>query len=533
MNDFTPFHQIFSNGMMLTVYGGLLVYFVLTGIKILANWKNVRLPNYLILIMASAFLWNTTSLLPFILQDESLIYIFSLLPYVFISVYVISIFFFVMRFYDQGVFVRRSFVIAISIFPVMTVVNIILGHMDYFGGRGFNLIRVDPYISTEGLNYVYGNLGQWHNLISLATQLIVYSLVIVAVTQHLKLPRIYRAPSEKLMAGIIMLAAGMIAFVLNAAGRGETVPVNFLLIASIFSTRFFYRATLGTQGLIFLSQARNDVIQHISQSILFLNEDENIIFKNNYASEWLAGLNYAGSSFPRLLERLAETSTECEKLSDEESGTDYHFDAGGRKSVFNLRQKPIHDKKGRQIGMYVIYSDVTENRELIRRLEVGAGRDVLTGLNNRSMMESLKRELDILDNLPLSVIIADLNDLKKTNDEHGHQSGDIMLRVCGEALSEKCPPTAQVGRIGGDEFLILLPKTAKLEAQEIIEGIREHLKAIDDYPYKIVMAMGFGVKDTADKDLSVTMEEADKEMYADKKKIKGGAEIRNMDTKLI
>jgi diguanylate cyclase (GGDEF)-like protein len=528
------FHQVFTNGMMLTVNIGLFAFFILSVIKILANWKNVRLPFHLAFILICVFLWSAVSVLRFTIEDRAAIFYLSLLPSVFFSLSLMAMVFFAMRFHNLKAFIRMDLITLFLIFPAMTVTNIIISHLNLSTPSSpLHLIRQYPVVSTGNLFYVHGYFGQWHNFVTYAGYCVIFVLVVSVIMQHVQLPKIYRAPSEKLMSGTIIVAISVVAAILNSLGGREGIPIDFVLIGFIFSARFFYAATLSTQGLVFLSQARNDVIQNIRQCILFLDEESNIIFKNNAASECLSGMPIASESFSDMINYLGSTAATYEKLSDEDGGCDYHFEAGGRKTVFNLRQKPITDKKNRQIGMYVVYSDVTENRELIRRLEVGAGRDVLTGLNNRAMMESLKRELDTLDNLPLSVIIADLNDLKKTNDIHGHQAGDIMLRVCGEALSERCPPTAQTGRIGGDEFLILLPKTAKMESEEIMEEIRAHLKKIDDYPYKIVMAMGCSVKGAADEDLGRVMEDADKAMYADKRKIKGGEGIRSTETRLI
>ncbi|MCL2004199.1 MAG: diguanylate cyclase [Oscillospiraceae bacterium] len=528
------FPQVFTNGMMLTVNIGILAYCILSLIKIVAHWKNVRLPVQLAFILISVFLWSAVNVLRFTLDSRPLTYILSLLPLVLLSLTLISVFYFIIRFHNQRAFLRPVIFVYLFVYPAMTIANIIIGRAHLSSpDSSLHLLRQNPVVSTDPLNYVYGDFGLWQYAVSFSSYFLIFALVVVAVVLHLKIPRIYRTPSEKLMTATIVVSSGFASAMLNGLGGREAFPIDFALIGAVFSIRFFYASTLGTQGLVFLSQARNDVIQHLHQSILFLDEENNIIFKNSHASDWLSDIGFEETSFPLLLDCLSGRAVSCERLSDEEGGVDYHYDTGGKKSIFNLRQKPILDKRGRQIGMYAVYSDVTENRELIRRLEVGAGRDVLTGLSNRAMMESLKRELDTIDNLPLSIIIADVNDLKVTNDVHGHQAGDIMLRVCGEALSEKCPPTAQVGRIGGDEFLILLPKTAKLEAEAVMDTIRTHLTMVDDYPYKIVMAMGCAVKSAADQDLVKAMEEADRAMYADKKKIKGGAEIRNMETKLI
>jgi diguanylate cyclase (GGDEF)-like protein len=109
-----------------------------------------------------------------------------------------------------------------------------------------------------------------------------------------------------------------------------------------------------------------------------------------------------------------------------------------------------------------------------------------------------------------------------------------MLRACGEALSsEKIPPTSQAGRIGGDEFLMLLPNTGKMEAESVMEEIRAYLDSIEGYPYKIVMSLGTAVKTHEDDDIMAVMEEADMAMYKNKKLLKGGAEIRNTETILV
>jgi diguanylate cyclase (GGDEF)-like protein len=531
--DYQPYADVLSNGFMRLLYIGLLAYFILTVIKIAAQWKEIRLPKYFFFIVLSMFAWNAVSVLRFFVDDEPSIYILSFLPLVFGLLFIFSVCFFALRFYNHGIFIRPGLLTASLVFPAMTLFNIFHGHNELFGRGGYNIIRTDPIVVTENLFYVHGRFGPWFYVTVGLGLLFVVLMPFFTIFQHIKLPKIYHAPSEKLVTGTLVISIGFIINFINSLNGRETLPVDIALIFAVLSLRFFYSATLGTQGLIFLSQARDDVIQHLDQCVFFLNEEGTIIFRNDNAVQRFEELQFSGNSYPALLKRLIESSVDYEELPDEEGGTDYHFEAGGKKSTFNLREKPILDKKGRQIGMYAVYSDVTENRELIRRLEVGAGRDVLTGLNNRAMMESLKSELDTLDNLPLAVIMADLNDLKVTNDQHGHQAGDIMLRVCGEALSEKCPPTAQVGRIGGDEFLILLPKTDITEAERVTSAINAHLEKIKDYPYNIRVAMGCGVKNTADEDLSAAMQDADSTMYAMKRQMKGGAEIRNAQTKLI
>ncbi|MDR0294255.1 MAG: diguanylate cyclase [Oscillospiraceae bacterium] len=525
------FPDTFANSLMIFLYAVLLIFYLLTLVRIFVNRKNVRLPVNLAFVAVSVLLWNIVTILRFAVADESSVYIFSLLPYAFALLSILAALFFILRFYDFGVFCKPHIIAACLTIPAITLLNIGLGFNRYFAGKPFDLILSYhdgaanlPEVAVEHLNYVYGYFGSWYYVQASIAETVALCLLAIAVLQHIRLPKIYRAPSEKMLTGLILILLGVLLNGFNTWGQGhDRLPFDLMLVGFVFSIRPLYKATLGNQGLVFLSQARNDIIQQLDQSILLLDEEKKIIFKNMKAAEWLGGLEFAGNSYTDLTDCLATVSSRREQLTDKEGGFDYHFEVGGQSRVYNLREKPIYDNRERQIGAYVIYSDETENRGLIQRLEVGAGRDALTGLHNRTMMESLRRELDKPDSLPLSVIICDLNDLKKTNDTHGHQAGDIMLRICGEALSLRCPPTAQAGRIGGDEFLVLLPQTGRLEAEDVVSSIRSYLSEIKDYPYQITMAMGCGVKDTRDQDINDALVTADEAMYANKRAIKGSS----------
>ena len=522
----TGFPDLFTNSMMMGVNIVFFAFFALSLVKIYANRKSIRLPKHLLFILISVCSWSIISITRFVSDSEDMIYFLSLLPYAFNAFSLIAVLFFIMRFYNLMALSRPHIVVIALITPLSIIMNIFIGH---FGGA--NLIRLDPTIQTEKLNYVFGAFGSVYYAFFTICFTLSLSITALTIVKHIKLPKIYRAPSEKLLTGSIIISLGFIAALINASGH-EGAPFDFSLFGFIFSIRFIYAATLGNQGLVFLSQARNDIIKNLNQSILILDEEKNIIFKNEKASKWLESLNFEGISYLELAERLAAAASKVEKLRDDESGFDYHFDSKGESKIFNLREKLIFDNMKKQIVTYVVYSDETENRQLIQRLEVGAGRDALTGLHNRSMMEQLKKELDKSDSLPLAVLICDLNNLKTTNDVHGHQAGDIMLRVCGESLAEKCPPTAQTGRIGGDEFLVLLPQTGKLEAEAVIESVREYLKGITEYPYAITMAIGYGIKEHENDNLDNAIKTADEAMYANKKIMKGTDQIRST-TELI
>jgi diguanylate cyclase (GGDEF)-like protein len=101
--------------------------------------------------------------------------------------------------------------------------------------------------------------------------------------------------------------------------------------------------------------------------------------------------------------------------------------------------------------------------------------DSLTGLSNRAMVLGfLERQADLCrrHHRPLSLILCDLDHFKSVNDDHGHAVGDQVLRRFGQVALGRLRGSDHVGRIGGEEFLIVLPETEGPEAVAVAEKLR-------------------------------------------------------------
>ncbi len=136
---------------------------------------------------------------------------------------------------------------------------------------------------------------------------------------------------------------------------------------------------------------------------------------------------------------------------------------------------PIPDGQDPLAGVVLVFRDVTEKKERIKEIEHLGYHDSLTGLYNRRFFEKEMRRLDTEENLPVSIIMGDVNNLKLTNDIFGHGAGDELLKKVAKAMRQVCRGNDIIARYGGDEFAILLPKTSHEEAGSIASRIKNEV----------------------------------------------------------
>jgi diguanylate cyclase (GGDEF)-like protein/PAS domain S-box-containing protein len=123
-----------------------------------------------------------------------------------------------------------------------------------------------------------------------------------------------------------------------------------------------------------------------------------------------------------------------------------------------------------------IMQDITDRKEKELEILHLSYYDYLTGLFNRRKYEEILKEVDQSGTLPLSIIMTDVDALKITNDAFGHQAGDHLLKHITSQFVLNFPPEAYISRIGGDEFVVILPNTAFSQAKKAIDLLNDRLK---------------------------------------------------------
>ncbi len=196
---------------------------------------------------------------------------------------------------------------------------------------------------------------------------------------------------------------------------------------------------------------------------------------------------------------------------------------------YNLEDSaaPVKDENGTTVGVVLVFRDVTYKKEQRKKIEFLSYHDSLTGLYNRRFFEESLMRLDTRRNLPISVIMGDVNGLKLTNDIFGHAFGDVLLQNVSEVFRRTCRTDDIIARWGGDEFVVLLPKTTMDEAKNVMERIREGFAEVQIKAIKGSISLGSHTKTTDDEDIVETLDKAEGNMYisktVDRETVKGDA----------
>jgi len=158
---------------------------------------------------------------------------------------------------------------------------------------------------------------------------------------------------------------------------------------------------------------------------------------------------------------------------------------------------PIRDDRGVVTGGVLVFHDVSESRELNRRLSYHASHDILTGLVNRREFESrLERALKSAKarETAYALLVLDLDQFKIVNDSCGHSAGDALLGQLGALLKSKIRWRDTVARMGGDEFGILLESCSPEEAMSTADTLREAVRDFkfnwDDRTFRLGVSIG-------------------------------------------
>jgi len=188
----------------------------------------------------------------------------------------------------------------------------------------------------------------------------------------------------------------------------------------------------------------------------------------------------------------------------------------GIQLIVEMVLSPIIENEDKVLGVVGVLRDRTLIEQRQRDIEYLSFHDHLTGLYNRRFFEEELKRLDTKRNLPIAILMADVDNLKKMNDTLGHEAGDQLIQKVADVLSDELRGDDIISRIGGDEFVVLLPKTDAYTAETLTIRLNEVFKRSSVLGIPISVSIGFDIKTTAHQTLRNVMKNAENMMYKNK-----------------
>lgn len=509
-----------TNALVLLIYAPLLVInLILLGFSIPKKHK-LFVDRLYIVLNLGLIGWQICEMLFYILRDPYWVeFIYSakfafaaFLPTLFLLV--------VAGCYHLQKKIPRWAMAALFVVPALTAVAALTSmHHQMFR------LQVEV-LSTWPLTRVSAGLGPWYIVNAAFAQVLVVCMLVIIVTQHRKLPSAYRATVSLLLLGVGVFVLG---FAVEMFGLDGDHTLDFNLIGIFVSSFLFYIAVSSNGRADYLNIWRRDIFDYLEESVFILN-DEGLVVDANYAAERLmtsVGLQMESYTVAQLRRAGAATGKVYFRRLEGEAGEvlseDLYIFNGKYPTIYRIQRHKILDFAGAGAGEFIVLTECTNNRLLIERLQSLAGIDPLTGLLNRFGYEKALQDLDQPENLPVSIIMSDVNGLKALNDAQSHEAGDALLKKVAEVLQGCCPDGGAVARIGGDEFAVLLKRHGPEDVQAVIADIHRAVNEIADFPYSVSVALGCATKTNPGDNINALVSEADEHMYIDKKS--GGAAV--------
>ncbi|MGB2624716.1 MAG: diguanylate cyclase [Candidatus Acidiferrum sp.] len=251
-------------------------------------------------------------------------------------------------------------------------------------------------------------------------------------------------------------------------------------------------------------------------------------------SNWGSGLQHSEINAGDLVGQTVSEYLNCDEANTAPMGhhnaalrgESVRFEYERQDQVLEIQLQPLRAASGEIIGCIGVGLDITKRKRTEEQIRYQATHDALTGLANyREFMDTLERELRRAERSrhSFTVLLLDLDDLKRVNDRQGHLVGNKALNRLAKVMKEQCRMTDLAARYGGDEFAVVLIDSDHPRAEHVAQRIEACVRDDEEDP-PISVSIGMAVYPVDGRTAQELLEAADRQLYGRKK----AGRIRNV-----
>jgi diguanylate cyclase (GGDEF)-like protein/PAS domain S-box-containing protein len=395
------------------------------------------------------------------------------------------------------------------------------------------VFRGTPHVITGEAPFpvLHADYGLWYYwvLIPVTGLLNTWTLLALALAT-IRAKRLYRRQFALLFAA---LAVPLVANIWYVFDLPPWQDYNLTVAASGLSGLLMGVGLFRWRLFNIIPLAHDRVIENLADGVIVVDQSGCIIDMNPSAqrttglsSDDVLGRTAAEalSAHPVIVEALSSVSAAPVGASRQ----DMVIKNSGISTYFALSASPVTSHRGKALGATVIMHDITEHVRLFEQARELANKDDLTGISNRRhFFELALKEFGRARRYgkPASVVLFDIDHFKAVNDTLGHRAGDRLLRELAQVCRRELRDSDIIGRVGGEEFAVILPETGMDVALEVADRLREAAAAMvmasdrDDSKAQVAITISLGVAELkisragVPESLDSVYERADRALY--------------------
>jgi len=290
------------------------------------------------------------------------------------------------------------------------------------------------------------------------------------------------------------------------------------VVMSIVILLLYKRNKVRLEEQLHESEKRFEAIVRALPDVVLIINDQGVFLDCEMGkNDWLLYTpeDFIGKNLKDLMpEHIAVTSIQKIKTAIELNTYqiyEYELDLPNGMSYYEARFSRLSDTT-----VITILRDVTELKKRQNDIEYMSYHDHLTDLYNRRFFEAELVRLDIERNYPLTLAVIDINGLKMVNDAFGHNEGDQLIRTIADIIKVECRADDIIARTGGDEFVMILPRTTEHDARKIMNHIEDIIDEKEISSYCLSIAIGYETKSIKSQVIQDVILKAEEKMYHNK-----------------
>lgn len=391
------------------------------------------------------------------------------LSFIFVSTVPVTWFIFINQFYGKGHWFNLLTISLLLLIPIITNFLIWI--------RPFHLLIWSEYkIVPAGrlLTLVITRYGTWFWIFAVFAYLLVGYGAVLLIGHTFRSSIIFRRQSGWMLVGAVFPITFNLLYIFRVIpGVTEDYTTVAFAFAGLALAAGIYRYQLFT----FSPLARDFLIDQIQDGFLITDKKDRVIDINPAAARIFntTPVELLGVKIDRLLPEWKRIRSREDEVAHFSSKLEHEDDV----RHFDVKTTDLSQIKRNLSGWIVILRDITERVNLLEEIQQLAILDELTQVYNRRHFYSLANnalKLAIRYYRPISLIMLDVDHFKEINDQYGHAAGDAVLKAFVSTALNTLRESDTFARLGGEEFVILLPETDHNEAIVAAERLREHIK---------------------------------------------------------